>query len=101
MPCELDVSCPPNDPAPAAHAHLTSSARGPGLARTAQQLAQGLPLASQRTAPQTHDLRGGPGRIHGQTTSAYSAGRMWIVLPALLPWFWPGTGVGSVAWVPA
>jgi len=31
MPCELDVSCPPEDPAPAAHAHLTSSARVPDL----------------------------------------------------------------------
>src|SRR5260370_39528397 len=34
---------------------------------------------------------------------AYSAGRMWVVLPApaLLPRFWRGTGVGSGAWVPA
>lgn len=30
-----------------------------------------------------------------------SAGRMWVVLPALLPWFRPGGGVGSGAWVPA
>ena len=30
-----------------------------------------------------------------------SAGRVWVVLPALLPGFWPGTGVGSEAWVPA
>jgi len=36
-------------------------------------------------------------------TSADSAGRMWVVLPApaLLPWFCGGVGVGSVAWVPA
>jgi len=33
--------------------------------------------------------------------SAESAGRMWIVLPALLPRFWPGAGVRSEAWVPA
>jgi hypothetical protein len=26
---------------------------------------------------------------------------VWVVLPALLPGFWPGTGVGSEAWVPA
>src|SRR5260370_26709895 len=33
---------------------------------------------------------------------AYSAGRMWVVLPApaLLPRFWRGTGVGSGAWGP-
>ena len=31
----------------------------------------------------------------------YSAGRLWIVLPAWLPWFWLDTGVGSGAWVPA
>jgi hypothetical protein len=34
---------------------------------------------------------------------SYSAGRMWVVLPApaLLPRFWPGAGVRSEAWVPA
>jgi hypothetical protein len=32
---------------------------------------------------------------------SYSAGRMWISAPALLPQFWFGLGVGSVAWVPA
>jgi hypothetical protein len=30
---------------------------------------------------------------------SYSAGRMWIRTPALLPWFWIGLGVGSVACV--
>jgi hypothetical protein len=30
-----------------------------------------------------------------------SAGRMWVVLPALLPRFSPGGGVASEAWVPA
>jgi hypothetical protein len=28
MPCELDVSSPQNDPAPADHAHLTSLSTG-------------------------------------------------------------------------
>jgi hypothetical protein len=32
---------------------------------------------------------------------AESAGRLWIVLPALLPRFCGGAGVGSGAWVPA
>jgi hypothetical protein len=31
----------------------------------------------------------------------YSAGRLWIVLPARLPRFWLVTGVVSGAWVPA
>jgi hypothetical protein len=64
--CEL----PPERPRTCRPAHLTSSARGPGQPRTAQQLSHNPPLASRRTAPQTHDLRGGPRRIHGQTTSA-------------------------------
>src|SRR5580704_2366736 len=34
-------------------------------------------------------------------TTKYSAGRLWVVLPALLPRFGDGAGVGSGAWVPA
>ena len=40
------------------------------------------------------------GRINDPSRK-YSAGRLWIVLPARLPRFWLVTGVVSGAWVPA
>jgi hypothetical protein len=44
-------------------------------------------------------------KVHGVSigldSRKYSAGRLWIVLPALLARFCGDAGVGSVAWVPA
>ena len=37
----------------------------------------------------------------GPGSAQYSAGRMWVVLPALPPGFRRGGCVGSAAWVPA
>ena len=51
--------------------------------------------------PFTADLFPRRGRHPNRKTSEYSAGRMWIELPALLARFCGGAGVGSGAWVPA
>jgi hypothetical protein len=60
------------------------------------------PCAPGRSAPEAEpaDLCSTrcPSRIADSRPD--SAGRMWIVPPALLPWFWPSAGVRSEAWVP-
>jgi len=66
-------------------------------------------IQSTYEAVQLASLRDAEGRHHAELewapmagsveyrvyTAAESAGRMWIVPPALLPWVWPGVGVGS------
>jgi len=51
--------------------------------------------------PEQADLRVVALMAKTALSSAYSAGRLWIVLPALLARFCGGAGVGSEAWVPA
>jgi hypothetical protein len=61
-----------------------------------------LPKPAKRgRSAELADLRTPGGQPAAILLRTYSAGRMWIVLLALLPRFWIGLGVGSVAWVPA
>jgi len=54
-----------------------------------------------RLTTPNHDLRAATRPAGAALARADSAGRMWVVLPALLPRFCPGGGVASGAWVPA
>ena len=46
-------------------------------------------------------LHAGAASVSRIGSRAESAGRMWVVLPALLPGLCAGWGVASEAWVPA
>src|SRR5262249_58646961 len=66
--------------------------------RPATRAAQGsYPLHNRNgwRGARTIDMRARLQHPSEFASRAYSAGRMWIVLPALLPWDWPGLGVGS------
>jgi hypothetical protein len=57
--------------------------------------------SSRPAAARTIVLRVFSPLIPSAKPSTESAGRMWVVLPALLPRVCPGGGVASGAWVPA
>ena len=58
-------------------------------------------VPATRATPEPGHLCAATPAVSPTRRSSESAGRMWIVLPAPLARFWPGTGVGSEAWVPA
>ena len=70
-----------------------------GLARKCRVGRSSTP--DQRRRAESVDMSGCARRWKPRSASTDSAGRMWIVLPALLARFCGGAGVGSGAWVPA
>jgi hypothetical protein len=67
--------------------------------RPARGLAELAPLPPEPACPEMGNLRALPAPVGSVLSHSDSAGRVWIVLPALLSRIWLGAGVGSGAWV--
>ena len=72
-----------------------------GISHLGQILHGGIPALVEQARRREHADPEGWRAIGLCGIRHISTGRLWIVLPALLPRFCGGAGVGSGAWVPA